>query len=141
MDLEQDLRTVSDDMMSTLDQLQKLESEKRAETPGSPRFVRLAREIERLAAVVFTQTSAQQSLAERTHAAIQAGAQMTPIKDVTPMRDVSLILSEWRDAERRLSATAVDTAEHSKAAGDVRRLREEYHRAYQAQKADASTDR
>ena len=52
------------------------------------------------------------------------------------MRDVSLILSEWRDAERRLSATAVDTAEHAKAAGDVRRLREEYHRAYQAQKVD-----
>ena len=120
--------------MSTLDQLQKLESEKRSETPGSPRFVRLAREIERLAAVVFTQTSAQQSLAEQTHAAAQVGAEMTPIEDVAPMRDVSLILSEWRDAERRLSSTAVDTAEHSKAAGDVRRLREEYHRAYQAQK-------
>src|SRR6187399_2341724 len=108
LDLEQDLRTVSDDMMSTLDQLQKLESEKRSETPGSPRFVRLAREIERLAAVVFTQTSAQQSLAEQTHEAAQAGAEMTPIEDVAPMRDVSLILSEWRDAERRLSSTAVD---------------------------------
>ena len=78
MDLEQDLRTVSDDMMSTLDQLQKLESEKRAENPGSPRFVRLAREIERLAAVVFSQTSAQQSLAEQTHAAAQSGAEMSP---------------------------------------------------------------
>ena len=71
-------------MMSTLDQLQKLESEKRSEIPGSPRFVRLAREIERLAAVVFTQTSAQQSLAEQTHAAAQAGAEMTPIEDVAP---------------------------------------------------------
>jgi hypothetical protein len=141
LDLEQDLRTVSDDMMSTLDQLQKLEGEKRAEIPGSPRFVRLAREIERLAAVVFTQTSAQQSLAERTSAAVEAGAEMTPIEDVAPMRDVSMILSEWRDAERRLSATAVDTAEHAKAAGDVRRLREEYHRAHQAQNADHSPDR
>ena len=141
MDLEQDLRTVSDDMMSTLDQLQKLESEKRSETPGSARFVRLAREVERLAAIVLAQTSAQHSLAEQTPAAAKAGAEMAAIEDVAPMRDVSQILAEWRDAERRLPATAIDTAEHSKAVADVRRLREEYHRAHQAQKSDFSTDR
>jgi hypothetical protein len=133
MDLEQDLRSVSDEMLRTLEQLQRLESEKRAASPGTPRFVNLANEIEKLAALVFTQTTAQQSLAEESHAAVQAGVDLAPIEEIQTARDVSLILSEWRDAERRLAATGIDTAEHAKAAGDVRRLREEYHRAYKAQ--------
>ncbi len=133
MDLEQDLRSVSDEMVRTLEQLQRLETEKRAASPGTPRFVRLAREIEKLAAVVFNQTSVQQSLAERTHAAAQAGVEIPPIEQIETTRDVSLILTEWRDAERRVAATAMDTAEHATAATDARRLREEYHRAYKSQ--------
>jgi hypothetical protein len=133
MDLEQDLRTVSDDMLHTLEQLQRLEHQKRVETPGTPRFVRLAREIEKLAAMVFAQTNKQQSLAERTHAVGRVGVELTPIVEVTPARDVSVILTDWREAERRLAASAIETAEHAKAAGDVRRLREEYHRAYKSQ--------
>ena len=58
---------------------------------------------------------------------------MTPIDEVTSTRDVSLILGEWREAERRLSVTAMDSADHAKAAADVRRLRDEYHRVYQSQ--------
>ena len=138
MDLEQDLRIVSDEMLRTLEQLQRLESEKRAESPGTPRFLKLAREVEKLAAMVFAQTSAQQSLAEQTHQAARSGAEIAPIEEITAARDVSVILSEWRDAERRLAATAKETAEHAKAAGDVRRLREEYHRAYNAQSTDRS---
>ena len=135
MELEQDLRSVSDEMLRSLEQLQRLETEKRAEDPGSDRFVRLAIEIEKLAAVVFTQTAAQQSLAEKSHAAARAGADLSPIDEMPP-REVSLILTEWRDAERRVAATGVDTAEHAKAAGDVRRLRDEYHRAHKAQAED-----
>ena len=133
MDLEQDLRSVSDEMLRTLEQLQRLENEKRAASPGTPRFVNLAREIEKLAALVFSQTTTQQTLAEQSHAAANAGVDLAPIKEVETARDVSLILAEWRDAERRLAATGIDTAEHAKAAGDVRRLREEYHQAYKAQ--------
>jgi hypothetical protein len=48
---------------------------------------------------------------------------------------VSLILPEWREAERRLGSSAMDSAEHAKAAADVRRLRDEYHRAYKSQSA------
>jgi hypothetical protein len=69
MDLEQNLRTVSDDMLRTLEQLQILEIQKRAEQPGTPTFVKLAKEIEKLAAIVFQQTAAQQTLAEATHEA------------------------------------------------------------------------
>jgi hypothetical protein len=133
MNLEQELRATSDEMLRTLEQLAELESQKRREEPGTQRFVRLANEIERLAAIVFSQTSAQQSLAERTHAAKRAGAEMAAIEDVTTARDVSVILAEWRDAERRLAATSIDSAEHAKAAGDVRRLRDEYHRSHRAQ--------
>jgi hypothetical protein len=133
--LEQDLRTVSDEMLRTIEQLQDLENQKRAEKPGTARFLKLAAEIERLAGMIFNQTSQQEELAEKTHIAAQLGAPVTtPIEDVTPSRDVGVILSEWRDAERRLSATGIDTADHSKAAADVRRLRDEYHRYYEAQK-------
>jgi hypothetical protein len=134
MDLEQNLRSTSDEMLRTLEQLQRLESEKRAEEPGTQRFVRLANEIERLAAIVFSQTTVQQSLAQQTHAAKRAGEEMPPaIDEISATRDVSVILGEWRDAERMLAATGIDTAEHAKAAADVRRLRDEYHRAHQAQ--------
>jgi hypothetical protein len=132
MNLEQELRSTSDEMLRTLEQLQRLETEKRDLEPGTPRFVRLANEIERLAAIVFSQTSTQQSLAEQTHAAKRAGAEMQPIAEVTAARDVSVVLAEWREAERQLASTDVDSAEHAKAAGDVRRLREEYHRAHKA---------
>ena len=133
LELEQNLRTVSDDMLRTLEQLQILESQKRSEHPGTPRFVKLAKEIEKLAAVVFQQTAAQQTLAVATQAAAKEGADMAPIDDIPATRDVSLILSEWRDAERRLGASSMHSADHAKAAADVRRLRDEYHRAYRSQ--------
>jgi hypothetical protein len=136
MDLEQGLRTVSDEMLRTLDQLQRLELEKRSESPGSPRFLTLATEIEKLAAMMFAQTNTQEKLAAESHAATRAGADLAPIEEVTPTRDVSLILSDWREAERRVAGTAIDSAEHAKAAGDVRRLRDEYHRAYKAQSTE-----
>jgi len=126
-------------MLTMIEQLQALENEKRAEKPGSPRFVKLAAEIERLAGMVLDQTAQQETLAEGTHAAVKAGLELnTPIDQVMPAREVGVILTEWRDAERRLSSTAVDTADHSKAAADVRRLRDEYHRYYEAQRTEES---
>lgn len=133
MNLEQGLRATSDEMLRTLDQLQVLEREKRTEPPGSARFVRLATEIEKLAAMVFAQTGTQQTLAAQTLAATNAGAEIAPIDEVVTMRDVSDILSDWRAAERELAAASVDSAGHAKAAAEVRRLRDEYHQAYKAQ--------
>ncbi len=133
MSLEQGLRTASDEMLRTIDQLQVLEREKRSESPGSARFVRLASEIEKLAAMVFAQTSVQQTLAEQSRAATNAGAEIPPIVEVVTMRDVSDILADWRAAERELAATSVDSAGHAKAVADVRRLRAEYHQAYKSE--------
>lgn len=133
MNLEQGLRAASDEMLRTLDQLQVLEREKRTEAPGSARFARLASEIEKLAAMVFAQTSTQQTLAEQTQAATKAGAEIAPIDEVVTLRDVSDILADWRAAERELAAASVDSAGHAKAAADVRRLRDEYHQAYRSQ--------
>ena len=139
MNLEQDLRITSDEMLRTLEQLQRLEHEKRTESPGTARFVRLATEIERLAAMVFAQTNTQQSLAERTRAVGARGVELPPIEDVPPARDISVILSEWRDAERRLAVATLESAEHAKAAGDVRRLRDEYHLTYKSQNNSRSS--
>ena len=138
MDLEQDLRNVSDDMLRALEQLQNLENKKRAAEPGTASFLSLAIEIEKLAALVFAQTATQQTLAEQTHVAAKSGEAVAPIDEILAGRDVSLILSEWRDAERRLASTGIDSAEHAKAAADVRRLRDEYHRAYKSQTDDGA---
>jgi hypothetical protein len=138
MDLEQDLRSVSDEMLRTLDQLQRLEHQKRSESPGTPRFVRLATEIEKLAAMVFAQTTTQQSLAQKSAQVGKQGVDIASINETQATRDVAVILAEWREAERRLASSAIETADHAKAAGDVRRLREESHRAYKAQGANSS---
>jgi hypothetical protein len=132
MELEQDLRLTSDEMLRTLEQLQRLENQKRAELPGTPGFVRLATEIEKLAAMVFAQTATQQSLAERSQEAGKRGVELAPIDETVATRDVSVVIAEWREAERRLAGATIDSADHAKAAGDVRRLREEYHRTHKA---------
>ena len=133
MEVEQDLRSASDEMLRTLDQLQRLELEKREQKPGTASFVKLATEIEKLAAMVFAATNVQQTIAERAKVASERGADLRPIEEIDAARDVSVILSEWREAERSLASTGLETAEHAKAAADVRRLREEYHRAHRAQ--------
>lgn len=134
MDIEQELRSASDDVMRVLEQLQRLEQEKREAAPGTPSFERLANEIERLAALMFSQTHTQRALAERSTAVVeQKGEPLTPIEEVSAERDVGTILAEWREAERRLSTFAIESAEHTQAAADVRRLRDEYHSYHQSQ--------
>src|SRR5688572_6621114 len=111
MELETDLRLASDRMLTTLDQLETLENEKRTLEPGSERFNRLAREIERLAAAVFAQTHAQQQLGEQARVvAERTGATMTPIEATPNLRELHVILADWRDAERRLLNAAPDSA-------------------------------
>ena len=133
MELEGELRLASDRRLRTLEQLQALETEKRELTPGNPRFKKLATEIERLAAVVFAQTHAQESLAQQADAhARRTGTALPPIKEARSARELQVILADWRDAERRLALADPDSAEHATAAADVGRLRAEYHEAYTA---------
>jgi hypothetical protein len=137
VELEQDLRSASDQMLSTLAELERLENIKRAEQPGTERFRSLADEIERLASVVFAHTHNQKNLADRTvQVTERSTVQLTPIEDVTATRDVRVILAEWRAAERLASETAPETAEHSQAIADARRLRDEYQRAYREPRSD-----
>jgi len=133
MELEAELRLASDRMLHTLEQLHALETEKRELTPGSPRFKKLATEIERLAAVVFAQTHTQESLGEQAAAhAKRTGEVLAPIEDAQTRRDLQVIITDWRDAERRLALADPDSAEHATAAADAARLRAEYHDAYTA---------
>ena len=133
MELEGELRLASDRMLRTPEQLQALGTEKRELTPGSPRFKKLATEIERLAAVVFAQTHAQESLGEQAAAHAKRTDEVpTPIEAAPTRRDLQVILTDWRDAERRLALADPDSAEHATAAADAARLRAEYHDAYTA---------
>jgi len=134
MGLEQELKTTSDELLRKLEQLRELELEKREQAPGSARFQKLAREIERLAATVLSQTVKQERLGEKT-AERREETGLTPpppIAEVTPRRELSLILGEWREAERRLGATASGTSEHLEAQAAVARLRSEYREAHGA---------
>src|SRR3954471_6053528 len=130
VELESDLRVASDRMLRTLETLASLENEKREMKPGSPQFVKLAKEIERLAAEVFAQTHTQKILGEKAEVAEKRGADLAPIDEITPARDLQVILNEWRDAERRLQIASQDTAEQATAAADIGRLRDEYHIAF-----------
>ncbi len=131
MEVEQELRTASDTLLHTLDQLELLENEKRTLKPDSARFQQLASEVKRLAATVFAQTQAQARLGlEGRAAAQQSGAELAPIDNALQERDLRVILSDWRTAERRLADVSADSAEHVQATDDVSRLRDEYHRAY-----------
>lgn len=133
MELEADLRVASDRLLQTLDQLSVLENEKRTLKPGSARFQTLAKEVERLASEVFAQTHKQEQLGQQAKAVErEKGVELPPINEATRKRELSVILGEWRDAERRLSMAGPDSAEFATATADVARLRAEYHAAYSA---------
>jgi hypothetical protein len=133
MEVEQDLRAASDRVMRTLERLQELETEKRGVDPGTPRFRRIAREVERLAASVFSNAHVQQELSEETVSLREeAGVALPPIDEVEPNRDIQVILAEWRDAERRMIEATAGSAERAQAEADAGRLRAEYRRTYQS---------
>lgn len=127
MEIDEQLRSASDRMLDTIEQLHVLETEKRSLTPGSRRFQKLAREVERLADSMVAHAEEQAELGVE---AAESGAPVPPM-DSAP-RDVTTILAEWRDAERRASATHPQSAERAAAHADVDRLRAEYQRAHRA---------
>lgn len=141
MEVEQDLRATSDRVMRTLERLQELETEKRGIDPGTPRFRKIAREVERLAASMFAHAHVQQQLAEATVTLREeAGVILPPIDEVAPSREIQVILAEWRDAERRTIEATAGSAEHSQAEADADRLRAEYRRTYQSVSSPRARD-
>lgn len=132
-EIEQELRSASDNLLRSLERLEALEAEKRVAEPDSAEFRSLAAEIERMGAAVFAQTHAQRELGEKTVAvAKRTGADLPTIEETVPNRDLSAILAEWRGAERRMTDLEPDSAEYAQAKADVERLRSEYHDAYTA---------
>lgn len=125
-----DLRNTSDALLERLDRLYELEKRKRELLPDDPEFVRLAREIEDVATEALAQTTDQVTLAKRVaHIAKQGDSVVADlaIRDIPPgPRDATLILAEWRAAERRLADAPTDSDEEERARADVERLRHEY---------------
>lgn len=127
MEIDEQLRSTSDRMLEILEQLHVLETEKRSVAPGSRRFQKLAREVERLADTVVAHAEDQTELGNE---AVESGRSLPPIAE-TP-RDVTTILAEWRDAERRASSMDPESGDGAAAHADVDRLRAEYQRAQRA---------
>lgn len=133
VEIEQDLRFTSDEMLRALERLRELEERKRKLTPGTKSFLKLAEEVEQLAATVFERTREQTLEADRSVALRErAGMQPRPIDEIPPTRELHIILAEWRDAERRLAEAVPHTTQASEAEADVERLRLEYRRAAQS---------
>jgi hypothetical protein len=132
MEFEQDLRYTSDEMLRALERLRELETRKRKLKPGTERFRKLAQEVQDLAGTVFAETSEQQRLANQSIELTRANViDPPPIDDMRPVRELHIILNEWRDAERRLASAEAGSEEASDAAAQVQRLRQEYRRAAQ----------
>ena len=132
MKLEQQLRLASDTLMDALQQLHDLEAEKRREPAGSERFVELARKVDDLALQILRHTEYQESMAETLDQRREAGGGVSRPIDEVPAdpRPLQQILTDWRDAERRLAAAGIGSREAADAAARVRELREEYRLAY-----------
>lgn len=130
MELEQDLRVTSDEMLRMLERLRELEGRKRRVQPGTDRFKELAEEVEALAAELFEHSRDQDRLAAESRD-VRKHAPGVPraIDDIPPTRELHMILAEWRDAERKLGLSDPGSDEATRIQSDVNRLRQEYRRA------------
>lgn len=117
------IRATSDSLLDDLETLRALEEEKRDVPLNTPRFHELAAKIEEISRAVLSRTERQRVLGQeltRTPATIND----------TP-REISAILAEWRDAERRLADAEPGSPAEEQARADVDRLRSEYRAASQ----------
>ncbi|CAN5293454.1 hypothetical protein BH24CHL7_BH24CHL7_12250 [soil metagenome] len=141
IEFEQDLRYTSDEMLRALERLRELEARKRHLQPGTPHFLKLAEEVHILAREVFAETTEQQRLAEQSVELREATViDPPPIDDMPPVRELQIILGEWREAERRLEAAAPGTDEVADARADTEKLRQEYRQAAQRQWSEAQPE-
>jgi hypothetical protein len=134
MATEPQLRETSDLMLAKLAHLAELEGRKRQLEPGSDEFVEMAREVEALALELLGTTQAQTQLAGETKRLADAGAAdrpTTPIAEVEPTRDPTLILAEWREAERQLGELEPGSPLIEQLRSQIEGFRAEYRRAFE----------
>jgi gamma-glutamyl:cysteine ligase YbdK (ATP-grasp superfamily) len=127
------LRDTSDQLVRDLEALSTLEEEKRQLSPDDDRFVDLAARIESIAMRVLVASGRQRELTEQIHRAADKGVPGAPTESIEDtVRPISAILSDWRDAERRLESAEPDSAEQREVEVLVEQLREEYRQAHEA---------
>lgn len=122
---EERLRVASDNFLTRVERLHALEEQKR-EMPSSE-LTDIAHEIEELTKEILEWASRQSSLAEDA-AKLPEGVDR-PIA-IVPPRALSIVLDDWRAAERALEGAEPGTAKWESGRADIERLRDEYARAY-----------
>jgi len=130
----EELRAISDQMLTMLDRLVAMERDKQELTLGSDEFVRLAEEVDHLSRMV--QAWAATQLAEARDAEAKRGrGELGDVRlvDVKP-RQLDRILADWREAELRHATAEPGSIAARQAEEDVSRLRDEYHRADQGKR-------
>ena len=126
------LRSTSDKLIDDLDALRELEEAKRETPQGDPRLVDLASRIEAIATRVLAGAAHQRELTEDIHAAATDGDGDPTATIEGSARPVSMVLEEWRAAERMAMAAQPGSAEAIEARSRIDRLREEYRAAFEA---------
>ena len=132
METSHALRETSDALMRDLEVLAALEEEKRDLDPGDPRLVELAGRIEEIAKRILRGSVREHELTQTLNVAVERGEPHPATTTIEGThRSVAAILTEWRDAERRVAAAEPGSAEEAEARALSEALREEYQRAYE----------
>jgi hypothetical protein len=124
------LRVASDAMLRDLEMLAGLEEEKRLLEPEDARTVRLAGQIEEMAARLLKHSAEQHAMTIRIHDDPEVAAIEGPIAGMP--RTMAAILDAWREAERDLAAATPGSPAADVAQARVDQFREEYRRAHEA---------
>ena len=128
---EHALRATSDSLLASVEELYRLEMEKRTVPPGDPRLAELSEAIERIAVRVLGSTVEERVLSEEAAVEVAVEDPAAPrraIEEVHP-RSIQAILAAWRDAERRADVATPGSPEAAALATEIERLRVEYREA------------
>lgn len=128
---EQDLRAVSDALLSDLDLLASLEEQKRLMSPEDPRANQIAIEVTEIARRVLSHSVKEEHITRGALEAASHDEDDEPPHSIeeTP-RPMHAVLEDWRAAERRVTAATAGSPEQAAAALESERLRLEYQRGY-----------
>ena len=131
VDTSAKLRTTSDLLLLDLEALGDLEEQKRATQHGDPKLVDLAGRIEELAQRVLAASRRQRELSETINDAAGSG-NVTGEGSIATVRSASVILADWREAERAARDAPAGSAESIAAEAMVDRFRDEYRAAFES---------
>lgn len=122
-----EFRATTDKMLEIIDELRRIEEQKRGVDYASPDFVKLAEVAAEHARLTFRWAEMQLQMAYAARAAQETDGQhpTVQLENVTP-RPIDKILTLWREAQIRLDIAMPGSPEAASAVADIERLREEY---------------